>query len=75
MQPHAQKAYASMYTRAQDFYNLVDVYMDAVFHPKCIEDEQTFQQEGWHFELDNKEVCVCVGGEWVVCLQGGMYVE
>lgn len=26
----------------QDFYNLVDVYMDAVFHPKCIYDEKVF---------------------------------
>lgn len=40
-------------TPPQDFYNLVDVYMDAVFHPKCIEDEQTFQQEGWHLELED----------------------
>uniref|UniRef100_A0A061S1H5 Presequence protease 2 n=1 Tax=Tetraselmis sp. GSL018 TaxID=582737 RepID=A0A061S1H5_9CHLO len=37
----------------QDFYNLVDVYLDAVFHPKCVEDERTFQQEGWHYELDD----------------------
>lgn len=39
----------------QDFYNLVDVYLDAVFFPKCVEDFQTFQQEGWHYELDNPE--------------------
>lgn len=37
----------------QDFYNLVDVYLDAVFFPKCVEDIQTFQQEGWHYELNN----------------------
>lgn len=37
----------------QDFYNLVDVYLDAVFFPKCVEDFQTFQQEGWHYELNN----------------------
>lgn len=37
----------------QDFYNLVDVYLDAVFFPKCIDDIQTFQQEGWHYELNN----------------------
>ena len=37
----------------QDFYNLVDVYLDAVFFPKCVEDYQTFQQEGWHFELND----------------------
>ncbi len=34
----------------QDFYNLVDVYLDAVFYPRITED--TFRQEGWHYELD-----------------------
>ena len=24
-------------TNLQDFYNLVDVYLDAVFHPRCVE--------------------------------------
>lgn len=36
----------------QDFYNLCDVYMDAVFNPRCLSDPQVFQQEGWHYELD-----------------------
>ncbi|XP_077224928.1 presequence protease 1, chloroplastic/mitochondrial-like isoform X2 [Tasmannia lanceolata] len=40
-------------TNTKDFYNLVDVYLDAVFFPKCVEDFQTFQQEGWHYELNN----------------------
>ncbi|MCK7480787.1 MAG: hypothetical protein M0C28_28895 [Candidatus Moduliflexus flocculans] len=35
----------------QDFYNLIDVYMDAVFHPLI--SEQTLMQEGWHYELDD----------------------
>ena len=34
----------------QDFYNLVDVYMDAVLHPLI--SEQTLMQEGWHYEID-----------------------
>lgn len=46
-------------TNLQDFYNLVDVYLDAVLHPRCVEDPQIFAQEGWHYELDDKEVCVC----------------
>ncbi len=37
----------------QDFYNLVDVYLDAVLHPNCIKDPQIFAQEGWHLELDD----------------------
>ncbi|KAL2349570.1 hypothetical protein Fmac_003570 [Flemingia macrophylla] len=40
-------------TNTKDFYNLVDVYLDAVFFPRCIEDFQIFQQEGWHFELND----------------------
>lgn len=35
----------------QDFYNLVDVYLDAVFFPLI--NRETFQQEGWHYELEN----------------------
>lgn len=32
----------------QDFYNLVDVYLDAVFYPRLT--ENTLKQEGWHYE-------------------------
>ena len=35
----------------QDFYNLIDVYLDAVFHPRIT--PQVLQQEGWHYELEN----------------------
>jgi Zn-dependent M16 (insulinase) family peptidase len=34
----------------KDFYNLIDVYVDAVFHPLIL--RHTFEQEGWHYELD-----------------------
>ena len=34
----------------KDFYNLVDVYLDAVFFPRLT--PFVFQQEGWHFEAD-----------------------
>jgi hypothetical protein len=37
----------------QDFYNLIDVYLDAVFHPLLT--PYIFQQEGWHYELDHPE--------------------
>jgi Zn-dependent M16 (insulinase) family peptidase len=42
-------------TNLADFYNLVDVYLDAVLHPRCVSDPLTFAQEGWHYELDDKE--------------------
>jgi hypothetical protein len=34
----------------QDFYNLVDVYLDAVFYPRLT--PLVLQQEGWHYELE-----------------------
>ncbi len=35
----------------QDFFNLLDVYLDAVFHPRLT--RPTLEQEGWHFELES----------------------
>ncbi|MDO5483889.1 MAG: insulinase family protein, partial [Desulfovibrionaceae bacterium] len=37
----------------QDFYNLIDVYIDAVFHPRISED--IFRQEGWHVEAESPD--------------------
>ena len=34
----------------KDFYNLIDVYLDAVFYPNIT--KETLQQEGWHYELE-----------------------
>ncbi len=39
----------------KDFFNLMDVYLDAVFYPKIYELEDIFMQEGWHHEIFNKE--------------------
>lgn len=37
----------------QDFKNLVDVYLDAVFFPNIHNNPWTLKQEGWHYELDS----------------------
>jgi presequence protease len=34
----------------QDFYNLIDVYLDAVFFPRLT--LEILEQEGWHYELN-----------------------
>lgn len=39
----------------KDFYNLMDVYLDAVFNPNIYKYEEIFMQEGWHYELDNPD--------------------
>lgn len=44
----------------KDFHNLVDVYLDAVFHPRITED--FFMQEGWHYELESVEDALTIKG-------------
>ena len=36
-----------------DFQNLMNVYLDAVFHPNIYQFKEIFMQEGWHYELEN----------------------
>lgn len=40
----------------KDFYNLVDVYLDAVFNPLVLEKKEILDQEGWHYELEDDKV-------------------
>ena len=49
----------------QDFYNLIDVYIDAVFHP--VISENIFRQEGWHIEAESAD------GPWLY--KGVVYNE
>ena len=35
----------------RDFLNLTEVYLDAVFAPRCVVDPNAFRQEGWHLEI------------------------
>jgi Zn-dependent M16 (insulinase) family peptidase len=37
----------------QDFHNLIEVYLDAVFYPRLT--PHIFEQEGWHLELENHD--------------------
>jgi len=46
-------AYLVASQNLQDFYNLIDVYIDAVFHPLLL--KRIFEQEGWHYELEDLE--------------------
>jgi len=36
----------------KDFFNIMDIYLDAVFHPAILENENIFRQEGWHYEYN-----------------------
>ena len=45
--------YPTASTNLQDFYNLVDVYLDSVFHPRL--ERETFLQQGWHYEIEGAQ--------------------
>lgn len=42
-------------TNTKDFKNLMDIYLDAVFFPKMYTCKNVFLQEGWHYEVFNKD--------------------
>lgn len=42
-------------TNEQDLLNLMDVYLDAVFHPAIYSKRAIFEQEGWHYEIDGAD--------------------
>lgn len=46
----------------QDFKNLMDVYLDAVFHPNILKCQEIFKQEGWHYELEEMEAPITING-------------
>lgn len=37
----------------KDYFNLMHVYLDAVFNPLIYTDERIFMQEGWHHEMQD----------------------
>jgi len=38
----------------KDYFNLMHVYLDAVFNPLIYRDPRILKQEGWHYELSDK---------------------
>lgn len=52
---HDKTVYPVASCNDQDFKNLMDVYLDAVFNPNITKYEEIFRQEGWHYELTGKD--------------------
>lgn len=46
----------------KDFRNLMDVYLDGVFHPAIYREPKIFMQEGWHYELESEEKPLTING-------------
>lgn len=58
-------------TNEQDLYNLMDVYLDAVFNPAIYTKPTIFEQEGWHYELDLPEGVEIEGSDSSASLREG----
>ncbi len=46
----------------KDYFNLMHVYLDAVFNPLIYDDPRILQQEGWHHELESADAPVVYKG-------------
>ena len=49
-------------TNDRDFRNLVDVYLDGVFHPNIYKEKNLFRQEGWMLRLEKEDDPLTLGG-------------
>ena len=45
-----------------DFQNLMHVYLDAVFYPNIYDTKKIFQQEGWHYEMEDENSELVING-------------
>ena len=46
----------------KDYFNLMHVYLDAVFNPLIYDDPRILKQEGWHYELVHKDSAIVYKG-------------
>ena len=56
----------------KDFMNLMDVYLDAVLHPRIYENHEILRQEGWRYELDEDTNKLAYKGVVYSEMQGAM---
>ncbi|QSX06303.1 insulinase family protein [Sedimentibacter sp. zth1] len=46
----------------EDYMNILDIYLDAVFNPSIDKTKEIFMQEGWHYELIEKNDNLSING-------------
>lgn len=46
----------------QDYMNILDIYLDAVFYPNIYKHKEIFLQEGWHYHLENENDPITING-------------
>ncbi len=46
----------------KDFYNLMGVYLDAVFCPTIYDQKESFLREAWHYSVSDKDAPITING-------------
>jgi len=46
----------------KDFYNMMDIYLDAVYSPRIYDEPMIFKREGWHYSLESKDAELGING-------------
>lgn len=46
----------------KDFFNLMHVYLDAVFYPNIYQKPEILKQEGWHYDLESEDAPLTYNG-------------
>ncbi len=46
----------------KDYFNLMHVYLDAVFNPRIYDDPRILEQEGWHYEMEKVDGSITYKG-------------
>lgn len=46
----------------KDYFNLMNMYLDAVLYPRIYDEEKIFKQEAWHYELTDKAAPIVYKG-------------
>lgn len=46
----------------KDYFNLMHIYLDAVFYPLIYDNPKILSQEGWHYEMENPSAPLTVKG-------------
>ncbi len=46
----------------KDYFNLMHVYLDAVFNPRIYDDPRILKQEGWHHEIEKTDGAITYKG-------------
>lgn len=46
----------------EDYMNILDIYMDAVYNPNMTKNKEIFMQEGWSYTINNKDEDIKING-------------